>query len=159
MSKPRILCTGAESSGTKLVTSLLRQAGAEVDHSSPNYRREQNQFPHTMRDYGAVVIVVRNWYTNAKSMIDAGHTHIGTEHARELMYYGLSDILYGLRYGFHNKIYFVTYESLVHEPFSLEVLCEELGLDYTKITDTVGDGNAKYYGGEFFRDQRELHER
>lgn len=144
-----------------MVASLLRQAGAEVDHSSPNYRRDQNTFPHTGQEHDAVVIVVRSFYPNVESMLESGHAN-NFIHGREMVASGLLDTLYGLRHSSKMEdgdVYFVTYESLVHEPTSIIVLCEALGLDQTQITYTIGDGNAKYYGGEYFRDQRELHER
>lgn len=157
----RLLVCGPESSGTKMVASLLKQAGADVTHNSPNYRREEDSFPHTGENFDAVVIVVRNWLPNVESMIDAGHADSFSQ-GREMVINGLSDIIYGLKYSDlykRGKVYLVTYESIVHEPSSINFLCDELLLDFWKITDTIGNGNAKYYGGDYFRDQRELHER
>ncbi len=153
----KVLVTGPESSGTKMLSALLRQAGAEITHSSPNYKSEQDSTPHDMKSFDAVVLIVRNGYCNIKSMIDANHAEDEKE-AKWMIGNGLKFILttHGL---WTDNFYVTTYESIVHEPESLSKLCRSLGLDPSKITDKVGDGNAKYYGGEHFRDQRELHER
>lgn len=158
----KVLCTGPESSGTKLVASLVRGAGAEVVHSSPSYRRKQNKFPHFAQDFDAVIIVIRNWYTQNHSMVDNGHT---TNHARarKLAFCGLSDILYGLSYGDNPaSVYLVTLESLIYEPESLRLLLKQLGLKENPkgCSGAIGNPNAKYYGREpYFRDSRDLHER
>lgn len=157
MSNLRVLVTGPESSGTKMLSSLLRQAGAEVTHSSPNYKSEQDHHPHDMKDFDAVVLIVRNGYCNAQSMLDAGHAESEKE-AKWMIGNGLKFILsnHGL---WTDNLYVVTYESLVHERESIVQLCESLNLDVSQTTDKIGDGNVKYYGGDHFRDQRELHER
>lgn len=158
----KVLITGPESSGTKLVASLLRGAGAEVTHSSPNYRREQGKFPHKASDYDAVIIVIRNWYAQNHSMVDAGHTS-NLSRARRLVYQGLSDILYGLSYGAEaTGVYLITLESLIYEPDSLRQLLRQLGLKETSSAGghEIGNPNSKYYNlGSYFRDDRPLHER
>ena len=157
MANKRILVTGPESSGTKMVCALLRQAGAVVTHSSPNYKSEQDSTPHDIGDFDDVVLVVRNGFCNMKSMLDAGHAE-SEEEAAWMIGNGLKFILttHDL---WTDNLHVVTYESLVHEEEALLTLCKTLGLDASKIVDKVGDGNAKYYGGEYFRDQRDLHHR
>ncbi len=152
----RILVTGPESSGTKMVASLLRQAGADVTHSSPKYRIEQGKDLYDGSDFDATVLVIRNGYTNALSMVDNGH-----ESNVSMAEWQIADDIYEILESLNSffNVHVVTYEAIVHEPKAIEVLCKTLGLDHTKITDTIGDGNAKYYGGKFFRDQRELHKR
>ncbi len=154
----RILVTGPESSGTKLVASLLRQAGADVTHSSPKYRIEQGKDLYDGYGFDATVLVIRNGYTNVLSMVDNGH-----ESNVSMAEWQIADDIYEILESLSSffNVHVVTYEAIVHEPKAIEVLCETLGLDHTKITDTIGDGNSKWYreDGIGFSDRRELHER
>lgn len=158
----RVLCTGIESSGTKLCTDLLRKAGADAVHSSPNHRKRRGEFPHEASGFDAVVLVIRNWFAQTRSAVEHGHAN-DFEDARLQTFWGLSYVLFGLSYGGPPNLYVVTYESLVSEPrAAFGKLCQELGLEEPEGYE-IGDGNAKYIqpGNDavYFRDQRELHER
>lgn len=151
-----ILVTGVESSGTKLAAHLLERAGARVVHSSPHYRLEQGKELHDGLRFDAVVVVVRSSHPHIHSMVEAGHAK-SLSIARLMAADGLALILDSLQTLGH--VHLITYESLVYEPDALKVLCNALGLRDDFEHDEVGNGNAKYYGGEVFRDDRPLHER
>lgn len=152
----RILVTGPESSGTKMVAALLRQAGAKIVHSSPNYRYYSGEPAHRSEGFDAVVLVMRDGYANVNSMIENGHAQAPGA-ARMMIVRGLLWILSNLREW--EKVHVTTYEALTTRPGALAALCRELGLPEEFEHDEIGDGNAKYYGGAFFRDDRELHDR
>lgn len=46
-----------------------------------------------------------------------------------------------------------------HEPEALKGLMRDLGLPEEFEHDPIRDSNAKYWGGEYFRDARKLEER
>lgn len=156
----RILCTGVESSGTKLTTDLLRKAGkeqgVEVIHSSPNYRAWMGRPPHRGSDFDAVVLVVRSSHTNIRSMVENEHA-VGKEHARFMLGAGLRYILEGI--DSETDLHVVTLEALIYERDALVALCEDLGLD-PNFPHYIGNPNEKYFGsGPYFRDSRSLEER
>lgn len=153
----RILVAGPESSGTKMLAELLTRAGADVVHHSPNYRLWNGDEFHRARDFDKVVIIVRNGFANAKSMVDNHHAD-SEDRGRVMQAQGLLSILSNL-WAFSN-VYFTTYEALVHEqPDSVYALIDQMELPLLPLNVSIGNGNAKYYGGDYFRDARDLHER
>ena len=152
----KILVIGPESSGTRMLVGLLRQAGAsEVVHSSPMYRREQDEDPHTGDEFDAVVLVVRHGPCQLRSMVDNGHVD-SESRARYETAWDIEDSTAFIQW---HKLHIATYEALVHEPGALRLLCRDLGLNEEFDHDQIGDGNAKWYGGEWFRDDRPAHVR
>lgn len=161
-SSTRVLVTGPESAGTKLTSHLLTLAGAEVKHYTPRHRTADKPFL-TGEGFDWVVLVIRNSWANAQSMVDNGHAYdnAGREGDLELAYELIPEaIFYTLLYLLDlSKVYVITYESLVHERGALMRMCEHLGLKTNFAHGPIGDGNAKYYGGEYFRDTTPLEER
>ncbi len=149
----RVLVTGAESSGTKLVASLLRSAGGEVVHSSPMYRAVH----HDGRGFDAVVLVVRHGPCRDRSAVGNGHASDRVA-ARGLGVAGIGNILLNLTCG-PSMMHICTYEALIHEPGALPALCRDLGLSAKFEHEEIGDANAKWYGGSYFSDDRPLQER
>lgn len=155
-SRVSVLVTGPESSGTRLTASLLRAAGANVVHSSPHYRVRMGEELHDGAAFDAVVVVVRMGHANARSMVDNEHA-ADLAVARSMVPGGIHMILEAL--ASFDTCHIVTYEALVHEPGALRALCRDLDLAEEFEHEPVGAGNSKYFGGEFFRDVRDLEER
>ena len=140
-----------------MLVGLLRQAGAdEVVHSSPMYRRDRNEPLHRDYQFDAVVIIIRHGPCQRRSMVDNGHVVNDFAARRETLF-----DLYNAVCAIIDpaKLHIATYEALVHEPGALRLLCRDLGLNEEFDHDPIGDGNAKWYGGEWFRDDRPAHVR
>jgi hypothetical protein len=156
----RVLVTGPESSGTRLVASMLVRAGASVEHHTP--RPCIGKRAYLTDTYDAVVLVVRNGYATKHSMVKNHHATDGRNEddlclAGRMIPEALLDILMSLDNP--EKLYLLTYESVVHND-ALYALCGDLGLSVDFECDPIGDANAKYFGsGPYFTDHRSLERR
>jgi hypothetical protein len=157
----KVLVVGPEAGGTKLVTGLLRQAGAEVEHCSPMYRKVSwgEELPHP--DYfDRIVLVIRHGPWRQLASMDTGHTP--PNHVEMARWWGAEGIKMVMdRYHPHRAIHICTLEALVYEPNALFSLLKDLGLECDKSTlfDSIGNPNEKWWGGEVFRDDRSVEER
>lgn len=158
----KILVVGPEASGTKLVTGLLRQAGAKVEHCSPMYRKVswRQELPDP-DSFDRIVLVIRHGPWRQRASMDSGHTppnHV--EMARWWAAEGIKMVMD--RYHPCKPIHICTLEALIHEqPHSLYALLDDLQLKMSVDAqfDVIGDPNAKWYGGKSFRDERPPYER
>lgn len=165
MDKKRILVTGPESNGTKMVAGLLSRAGADVTHHSPMYSFWDGKRQFKAWEYDAVVLVIRDGYCASRSLVENNHIPLagvhterkGRQRARVMQAQSLLLILSSLET--FEDFYLVTYDDKPLKPERLQYLLDELGLSVDVNISDIGDANEKYYGGEYFRDQRESYER
>jgi hypothetical protein len=160
----RILVTGPESSGTKMVAAILIKAGADVVHDTPRWCID-DQFQDG-ENYDYVVLVIRTGYCTARSMCDNQHAYDGSDSDNRrdltLAYRMVPEALWSILHFIkdHTKVRVVTYEALVHETEgALGGLLDDLGLSKDFDFDPICDANAKYYGGKSFHDDRLLEDR
>jgi hypothetical protein len=152
----KILVVGPEAGGTKMVSGLLKQAGAEVEHCSPMYRQVswRQELPHPDL-FERVVLVIRNGSWRERASADTGHTP--PQHLEMARWWGAEGIRMVMeRYHPSRAVHIVTYESLVYEPAALHFLLQDLSLDPPTDAqyDPIGNANEKWWGGKEFRDDR-----
>jgi hypothetical protein len=154
MSRPKILVTGPESSGTKYVAALLEYGGGEVLHrSQPNgydwldlgrmLDEPSSGYDSPMPPMDWVIITIRGLMAHTQSMIRRNiETSWETAESRRRAALGSLDRVLG-----DPRVVVVTYESLAHQAERV-CLLEFLGLN----TDAAGaedvayhDQNWKYY--------------
>jgi hypothetical protein len=137
------------------------RAGAEVVHSTP--RKIIGDEFLDGKDFDAVVFVVRSGYPNARSMVENYHAsdHKDRNQDLDLAYSMIPQAIYWILHNLNSfdNFYLITYEALVHEPSSIYYLCEDLGLFTRFNPPKIGNGNDKYYNGEYFRDTTPLENR
>ncbi len=151
----RLLVTGSESSGTRMLSVLLTIAGAAVVHSSPAYKRKLGQ-GYDPQHYDAVILIVRNGAWNAQSLVNRGHLMYDSPERQivEDMTFVLTELNGKI------PIYIVTYESLVHEqPHSFNALCKQIGLVPVRENGPIPNANEKFYGEGWEGDDRTIEER
>jgi len=141
-----VLCTGAESTGTRLASRLVEQMGAEALHRSvPHGGREagERHWPALSRlQWDAAVVMTRDWWAAVPSQLTR---HVETEkeawHNLQRAYAELTRQLQ--RSG--KPWRFVSYESLVARPqVVVENIAEWLGLHTAGVTEEIRDGNEKW---------------
>lgn len=143
----RILVTGAESSGTSLVTALL---GSEAVHRSVPAGTEW-LLPDGPWD--AIVVCHRHGPLVARSQERYGHADTVAE-AFEKQARG-----YALVYAYAQlsgcRVVQCSYEALVYEQEdALGALFDALGLPRSEPRVEIGNANAKWHGGPVFSDHR-----
>lgn len=156
----RILCVGPESSGTRLMTTILRATGAEVSHSSPAYKPSLGGVKYSPYEYDAVVLVIRNGSWNVRSMQNRKRFRNTYESPQRQIMLDIWDVLRDLAHD-HINVHIVTYESLVYETeHCLRALCQDLDLPAPVGYDEVQNGNEKFWADDAWAgDDRPLHER
>jgi len=132
-----LLVTGPESSGTSLVTRMLRAAGGVVAHRSATYPDDWADLPALAADCEAVIMVYRDPFATMASQIAGGLSP--NEAWRKLQdgYRQLAAIA-------HRRVYCLTYEQLVLEPESIRPLLTDLGLDAAVVLEPVTNENVKH---------------
>lgn len=158
----KVLVLGPESSGTKMVTSLLRRLGVDAIHRSVPYGLE---WATMIRDqaWTDVVVVVRHGPVVARSQVEQ-HLPRDVEMAQDAIVEALTLIMHDLVRN-HVRRHIVTYEAFVLNPEgALQLLTEDMEFEvpYEQLEEAckdVGDANGKWYGNGDFRDQRVVEER
>ena len=143
-----IVVTGPESTGTRMMSRMLGQAGGIVRHW-PLPQGNVARWP-PLPSEGDVVIMVRDRRSTICAQIAAGHV-VDQEQAEKNVrraYRTIFEQLPGRNW------FIVSYESLARES-ALTDLCKALGLLGVPI-DRWQDANAKYYGGEEWSDHRNV---
>jgi hypothetical protein len=136
-----VVVTGPESSGTSLVSRILRGAGAQVFHRSATFTDDYADLPALCADADAVVIVYRDPVATMQSQMRQGLT----EHqALQKLRHGYREIAAVMRDLHSVAIYCVTYEQLVLDPDSIRPLLTLLGLRADTPIEQVRDENRKY---------------
>lgn len=150
----RVLVTGAESSGTKLVAALLSSRGVETVHRSMPAGVEW-LLPDGPWD--AICVCHRHGPLTARSQTYSGHSDTETEaFAKITRGYGL---VYAYAQVCGCLVVPVTYEALVYEQDdAIGVLLDALGLERSASHVRIGNANAKYYGREAFSDESTVEE-
>lgn len=145
----KIAVVGAESSGTRLMTRIMQNAGAETLHRSFPYggdgptdpRRWPEEDVRQFNPY-AVIWMNRDWWATAQSQVKA--LHVSTP---EEAWYNISRTtirIADLCKNYNFKHYMVNYESLVQRPQAVvRNITNTLGLPFPEIENII-DGNAKY---------------
>lgn len=147
----RIVVTGPESSGTRLMARILETTEADVLHRTMPYKWD----PHwpTEDDFGGfqpdvLLVMLRDEEITARSQLRRGHVP-SLRHAFENVDAGLRRLA---RWAAVHGVMclFVSYEKLVADPRSaLTFLSSRLGIGYPNSSEAIVDGNAKYVGELF----------
>lgn len=147
----KVAVVGPESSGTRLMTRIMTEAGAEALHRSFPYGKKANgdrRWPEAdVVEFGpdAVVWMSRDWWATAPSQIRAEHVediHEAWINIAEATY---RVILLCKENDY--PFYIVNYESLIQRPAPVvRNITSTLGLKMPDIEHIV-DGNSKYLGG------------
>ena len=158
----RVLVAGPESSGTKLLTQLINEAGGEAIHLSMPYgggpRPGFVDWPDLDSAQADVVVIsARDPYALICSQIENEHVdseawslrRIQEAYRRIFAWLTVSGL----------PFFVIPYEALVLQPDAKARFVELLELNPESVTLNVQDANSKYYGGTFFRDQRTVDQR
>lgn len=138
--KPFILVTGAESTGTRLMSRLLRQAGAKTMHAVMPFATPSTVVWHTrlQRNADGAVVMFRDLRSTIQSQVRVGHAPTeqqALEHVRR----AYVEIFEQLACPWFP----VTFESL-ERPEAIMDVCKALGLPGVP-DEEWRDENAKYY--------------
>lgn len=129
--------TGPESSGTTMLSRMLRQAGAEVAHRSATWGEEYRDFKAIAHECDATIIIFRDPICTMSSQAWARDPYGKLQD-------GYDEIFEAL-WGYEKPRYVITYEQLVLNPASLNPILEHLGLDPDLVEEEVRNENAKYW--------------
>jgi hypothetical protein len=136
-----VVVTGPESSGTSLVSRILRSAGAQVHHRSATFADDYPDLPAVCADADAVVIVFRDPIATMGSQMNSGLT----EHkAAQKLRHGYRELAAVMGELHSVAIYCMTYEQLVLDPNSIRPLLGLLGLRSDGPIEPVNNENRKY---------------
>lgn len=165
----RIVVTGPESSGTRMLTRMLREAGGSVVHRPMPYGGKRKAkdangrsvripgtavWPELVDDEPDVVVVVeRDLRSTIRSQVEVGHVADEDEALAAIRraYLDIATQLAALKVPFWPVAY-----GAMSRPEARADLCGWLGLDAGKITTVWCNANAKYYGGPAWSDRRSL---
>jgi hypothetical protein len=136
-----VVVTGCESSGTSLVTRILRSAGAWVQHRSATYDGDWDDLPALASQADAVVVVFRDPVVTMRSQIGQGLDEREALEKLRRGYRELAAVMGQLR---TVPIYCITYEQLVLNPDSIRPLLALMGLDAGAAIEPVRNENSKY---------------
>lgn len=137
-----MLATGPESSGTRYLTRLLAEGGADAVHRSQPEGPDWIDMVAMLDDFDAVVVIIRGRLGNVSSYVHRKivGTHRAAAEKRRKALGRLAPILA------HPKVEVVTYESLASEAERRHLL-DHLGLDPdAAVRQPWGDANEKHYG-------------
>jgi hypothetical protein len=138
----KILATGPESSGTRYVTALLKDGGANVLHRSQPEGPDWIDVQAMLDDFDACVIVVRGRLAQIRSQQHRGITNTDEDADRKCRraLRSLAPILGD------ERVVLVTYESLAH-PSERRHLLQTFALDPGAADRQIFfDENSKHYG-------------
>lgn len=135
----RVLCTGPESSGTRLLTRLVENLGIEAIHKSIPHGMEW--WSHT-ENVDRIICVVRDPFVTIISATEAGHPGhwIGLEatfpyritHAWEVMVKHISE--------YDVPWIPITYEGLIQRPqWTVDNIADWLGVTRQPLEEEVSD--------------------
>lgn len=140
----KILATGPESSGTRYVTELLKDGGANVLHRSQPEGVDWIDLSAMLDDFDACVVVIRGRLAQVRSQQHRGivaNDPDGFAKCRRSLR-ALAPILGD------ERVVLVTYESLAY-PAERRHLLQTFGLDAGAADrQTWFQENEKHYGGE-----------
>lgn len=133
----RVVCTGPESSGTRLLTQIVAGMGVEAVHRSIPQGNDWEWYQR--EDYDAAVVIVRDFYPAARSKVTNRHCgDLGTSE-RELR--EAIAVIPMLPY----RWTLVTFSNLVTRPEKVaEEIAEFLGVEVGPLPE-IRDANAKWY--------------
>jgi hypothetical protein len=139
----KILATGPESSGTRYLTELLADAGADVLHRSQPEGVDWIDLAAMLDDFDAIVVIVRGELAHLRSQQTRGIVD-GDEAAAAKRRKALRHVAPILG---DERVRFVTYESLAHVAERRHLLLT-LGLDADAAARCpFTDENEKHYWG------------
>lgn len=160
-----ILVVGPESSGTKMLATILTKCGLNIQYRSMPHGRDW-AFPHRFRAK-EVVVIIRNGQITKKSMLDGGRSTtwtVGRNMRQAIHYLAHKPRMLGGTYG--DNWHLITYESIIYErEDAIKLLLESLGITVKKETlfeacKDIRNANMKWYGyTNKFRDQRSVEDR
>lgn len=141
----RVLVTGPESSGTRWLTALISDAGADALHRSQPEGVDWIDMAAMVDDFDHVVVIIRGLLAHLRSQILPEHSIEPDEQSatrrRRKALARLAPILG------HPKVTVVTYESMRHRA-EVVYLLRTLGLDETAVYRRPWtDQNPKHYDG------------
>lgn len=134
----KILATGPESSGTRILTAMLEQAGAEAVHRSQPEGDDWIDLQAMCDDFDHVVVIIRGALAHERSLQTCS-VSTSDEQAHERRQRALRHIAPILG---RSNVTLVTYESLSSE-HERNHLLSSLGLQPVDIEWV--DGNVKHY--------------
>jgi len=143
----RVLVTGPEQSGTGVVATVLREAGADVLHRAVPHVHDWWAWEIGEQEISRAVVVVRGLYAHTESVKErSGEYRAKLPHWTPLLHRARAlEILAQLPHVWTPV--WVTYESL-GEPAEVAYLCESLGLDASRITTRIENRNHARYRRE-----------
>jgi hypothetical protein len=136
----KVVVTGPESSGTSLVSRIVRDAGAQVFHRSATYDEDWPSLVQLADSCDAMIVVYRDPIATMKSQQAQG---LITDQARRKLRDGYYQISWAVRL-VSVPIWCITYEQLVLDPNSIRPLLDLMGLDSNIHIEEVSNENAKY---------------
>jgi hypothetical protein len=164
----RVLVTGPESSGNRMLCRMVTEAGAHVlHHPMPMSTHWRPGMPGTAAtwdghwsdfaalEWDAALVVVRDPICTLAAQVAAGHVR-DSDHAARRYRASLASIFAQLAAA-TEPWWVVPFESLAR-PEAAVGICRLLGLDGEPST-CWEDANAKHYGGEPWSDHSRLWER
>lgn len=138
--RTKVLCTGGESTGTRLAQRLLADMGADAIHRS---------FPHggewpdlNTIDFDAAVVMARLWVPTTKSQVRAGHVA-----ARYVAYANLWEAYPRILSGIGSKPWvLITFEGLYQYPgLAIQSILDTIpGLHWPENALDIRDENRKW---------------
>lgn len=136
----RVLCTGGEGTGTKLMTRLVTQMGAEGIHLSFPY---DGVWP-TLPEFDVAIVMVRDWWAAAASQENAGYVE-SRERALDVnLPCAYSELIYQLTVS-GRPWRMVVYCSLVARPKTVvRNVANWLNLDTRGVTERIHDKNKRW---------------
>lgn len=136
----KIVVTGPESSGTSLVSRILRDAGAEVFHRSATFRDDWVNLTALADKCDTMIVVYRDPMATMKSQEAEGLLPF---QAYIKLRSGYLEIAYATRL-VTVPVWCITYEQLVLDSNSIRPLLAYLGLNADVDIEEVRNENAKY---------------
>jgi hypothetical protein len=132
-----IVACGPESSGTRLLTEIIRDyLGLEVTHRSMPHGEEW--WDWTTFEDARFVVIVRRPISTARSAVAAGHVKNMVEHRRE--WATAISALSGI-----SGAYWISYEALVANPvMQTNNLARWLGVTPVGVLPHIYDANKKW---------------
>lgn len=144
-----VLCCGGESTGTRLLTRIVRHLGVGAVHRSVPYDRTVKGKPKWPMLHNIVfdraIVMTRDWWAAAGSQVAASHAahHDQAVHRLRRAYVQIAHDLDRVDRPWVQ----VSYESLVQRPEPVVAnLADWLGVEYRGLPEPVVDGNTKWLG-------------
>lgn len=135
----RVLVTGLESSGTRLLTRLLLPACDAVHRSVPHGELWWDD----PGDVQAAIVIVRAWRWVAPSQVEHGHMDVWPMSVQEKLQDAFAHLVSQVvRLGVPWTL--TTYADLVRDPSgTVDSLCRFLRVATPRVTEGIYDGNRR----------------